>query len=220
MAFADQTLKFRRDRLVVCEGPDDQAFVSAYLRHIQNTSVEVRYPATNSTAAGNTQFGRYLGFQKRDPSRSNWDALRHILIITDGDGRPDNDVFDMVSNQMVAAHLQPPAALGCRSNGHPTIEILIIPDNIETFCKSAAIARNAHLANCVHQFHDVVSSNGWNQQEQGKLWLRSYLAASHRRDAFIQFTTTFNVSEFCDRYFDLNHGSLTPLRTAINRLTS
>lgn len=215
---ADQTLRLRRDRLILCEGPDDQAFISGYLSHLHCASVEVRYPATNTVAAGNTQFGKYLGFQRRDPARSNWNALRRILIVTDGDGKADDAVFAMIADQIIAANLQPPATLGVLSGGSPAIEILIIPNNIETFCQASAVARSSHLAVSVQQFHDVVTAHNWNEQQRGKLWLRSYLAASHKKDSFIQFTTAFKVPEFCSKYFDLSHGSLAPLKAAIDRL--
>lgn len=184
-------------RLLLCEGPSDEAFFRALIRHRRLPEFCIRHTGElNSAGSGGIdQFGPLL---RGVVAYEGFPNVTDILVAADADETPEQN-FAKVRDQIAAArpetvppvHFSIPSAPLERKGDRPTVTVLMIPwagvkGNLESLCLSAAQDTAAASARCVDQFADCTGASGWPEVGKlGKMKLRSLLAAKHKRDPFI-----------------------------------
>ena len=200
---------------IYCEGYEDKVFLCRLLEQRQLGRCHVLTTATEGLAAGNSRFGGRLRLDYL--TNRGFHHVRRILIITDGDG--DNDAaFINICNQIATAGMHPPAVPDQFGGGVPSILVHVVDGNLECLLQPAARSRSALIAGHVDTFRDfIASTQQWRDDQLGKLWLRSCLAANCPRDPFVTLGKVFTEP----RYYDIaptNHPSLDGLSAIIEGL--
>jgi hypothetical protein len=177
-------------RLIICEGPIDEAFFRSLIRARGLPEFAIRNGSDRSPEAsgGIDSIGSLL------VGIAIWDGfsnLTEILIAADNDQTPAEN-FEKVRSQIARAGNYPvPSAPLQRATGTPNVTVMMIPwanerGNLETLCLGPAMGVSSVLANCVDAFAACVSVSGWpSGAKLDAMKLRSLLAASHPRNPFI-----------------------------------
>jgi Protein of unknown function (DUF3226) len=179
-----------KPKLILCEGPSDEAFFRALLKEKSLPECCIR----NTGEIDDTGRG---GIDKFEPiligmrSWVGFPDLTDILIIADNDLTPDAN-FGKVKEQLVRAgsYAIPDAPLE-RRGSNPSVMILMIPwtgqnGNLESFCLPAAMAASPNIAIHVNKFATDAGVGAWPEVTLNcKMKLRSLLAVRHKPDPFI-----------------------------------
>jgi hypothetical protein len=152
-------------RLIICEGPIDEAFFRSLIRARGLPEFAIRNGSDRSPEAsgGIDSIGSLL------VGIAIWDGfsnLTEILIAADNDQTPAEN-FEKVRSQIARAGNYPvPSAPLQRATGTPNVTVMMIPwanerGNLETLCLGPAMGVSSVLANCVDAFAACVSVSGW-----------------------------------------------------------
>lgn len=182
---------FEYPHLILCEGPEDVAFIRALINchslgicHIRHTG------GTRQDRGGNSKFGEKL---ERLKARATFkEVVRHILIVGDCDA-DENSTFASICAQIVEAGYAAPNKPRHATGGSPTITVYLWPPNCEgnLECFLAESMRSAHtrLADFVDVFAGQVADANWTPSQKGKLWFRALLSGAHKPDPCINLAS-------------------------------
>jgi len=199
---------FTLPRLLLCEGPDDCAFFDRLIEirnlpkfHIQSSSLNRYAPA------GNAQFTTALDAIQ---GNRNYDALRHILIVSDNDS-DHTTKFTKVCEQIEAAGLPRPIDPLKPVGTFPSITVMMIPldgseGNLESLLLDAAAHACKIVAARIETCMAVLEAEKWPIPRKGKLWLRINLAA-RAPDPFASLLTILLEKRKKRRLIPLDHSS-------------
>ena len=210
-------------RLLICEGPDDKAFLRALMdaRGIQGIRIETTQKP-GEPAAGLTHLGgklrtelKAVGSAKTKPDR--------ILIVVDSDDDPVaqfNHVAGKIEDVMPG---KAPANVRVGSGTDPEFTVVTVPFDaegcLECFLQTAARSLDGQLTAKVDNFAAAVRVDEWGRENsRGKFWLRSFLAARHERDPFIFLGRSFRLANG-NSILPLNHNSFDDLATILNQFS-
>jgi hypothetical protein len=173
-------------------------------------------PDSQPRGGGNTQFGRRLALLK--VNNRGFTQIHNVLIITDGDGNNDA-AFANVCDQLAASGFAAPPTPLVASEGMPAITIMVIDNNLESYCRAAAASTDAQVADKVSNFTAVVTNDQWPANKEGKLWLRASLAARSQRDPFVNLGSVFSDPRYHD-LIPIAHQSFNDLEQLIRQLSA
>lgn len=180
-------------RLLLCEGSEDQFF---FHRLIQQRTL----PGFHIwNAQGNRQFANALrAFQIKRPK--TFKNFSRILIVADNDETPDAN-FASVCRQIedIFGVGSRPTARRVRTQGTPSIAVLMLPwddkhGHLERLCAKSAHWANRTIGDKTDHFMARLLADKWSESRQGKSWLRSNLAARCESDPFISLGKVFTDS--------------------------
>src|ERR1700743_3421254 len=127
---------FSLPRLILCEGPDDAAFLSRLITVRDLPRCPIRHSGkSRHSPGGNTKFDDALRTARLNDA---FDKIKRILIVSDNDDDP-NTSFRSVRRQIESAGFGPaPAQELTASDGRPHVTILMLPmggneGNLECF---------------------------------------------------------------------------------------
>lgn len=184
-------------RLIVCEGPSDEAFFRALINARQLPEFSIRQTGESNAEGGGgiTRFGDFL---KGIPSWNGFYQLTDIILVADNDLTPREN-FDNVCDQIssVDPYGGPPQQYPVPSRpletvaGPPNITVLMVPSEnepgvLETLCLTAAVVVAPDITACTDRFANCTSADIWeNPNNLTKMKLRSLLTAQNERNPFI-----------------------------------
>ncbi len=208
---------FSLPRLLLCEGPDDVAFLE---RFIEARGISPYHISDTSTAeapnGGNSGFSRALRAAKFNP---NFASVTKIVVLSDNDGDP-TDSFAKVRAQVEEAGFDGPQADRQPTCGRPSITVVMVPlggnpGTLEALCVEAAHSANAQIADHVKSFGALLRADDWPASRAGKFYLRSSLAARCAQDPFVPLGRA--IRDYPD-LIPLHHASFTPLEALLAQL--
>jgi hypothetical protein len=192
-----ESKRFSLPRLILCEGPEDKAFLHAFIAYHDLPKCHIRHTGgRDPNKAGNTRFGTALRGFRTD---SSFSCIKKILLVSDNDAN-QSDQFTFVSKQVNDAKFIAPAEMLKASKNSPPITIMMIPvenipGNLEHICIEAARNCDKLLADRVDKFLEEIRADRWEPQKRSKLWLRVMLSAAHKPDPFIFLGSVFRNDE-------------------------
>lgn len=188
---------FTKTKLIVCEGPSDEAFLRALIKFKGIPEVSIRHTG-DADSTGRGGIDKFQAYLKGIPGHVGFYDLTDILIVADNDLTPRAN-FEKITDQLTAvgAFGEPPQTFAVPTNplklanGKPNIKIMMLPwtgvsGNLECLCLDAALEANPDLAQKVSAFAVETEAEQWDEVTlKGKMKLRCLLAANHRPDPFI-----------------------------------
>jgi hypothetical protein len=185
-----------RPKLILCEGPADEAFLRALIsaRQLGDPSIRNTSDGTGDRSGSISRFGTLL---TAIPAFHGFAQVTDILIIADADEDPPAN-FAQIQRQIESAEnpsakpprYASPTALRETAGHAPSITVLLLPwdnqkGNLESLCLDAAMSADHAIAQCVEEFATCTGTNWPEVTLSGKMKLRSLLAARHRPNPFI-----------------------------------
>lgn len=192
-------MSFTKTKLVICEGPEDAAFLQLLLRDRAISGFDV-LPAN-----GNGNFRQAMN-ALRTNSRSYFNKLTDIVIVADNDDSPSarfNAVCDQIRAQFDAAAVpQAPWQTSKRTaTRQQAISVVMIPDitsegHLEALCQLATYDADRKVGAAVNHFLDSLHADKWSSaSRRAKAWLRVNLAMRCERDPFVPLGHVFGETK-------------------------
>src|SRR5271166_520737 len=141
---------FDLPRLLICEGPEDVAFFHKLIEARGLPKFHIRSTGSNRhETGGNSKFGERL---KASRTNRGFPNLKHIVLVSDNDTDHDSS-FTKICDQVEAASFQRPARELERTEGVPSMMIMMLPLDkkkgaLENVC--AGVARRADGTAAAH----------------------------------------------------------------------
>ena len=180
--------EFTLKRVMLCEGPHDEAFFRALIREHRLTEWHITNTSDGNKTGSNSLFGqKLLAFT----TWRGFEGLTDVVVVADNDEDPDV-TFKFVQDQIEEARklgaiqYAVPDQPYIKKTGTPAVTICMMPaagmkGNLEALCYIAASNAAADVAKCVEQYSACVGSDKWGSQSKlSKMKLRSLLAGKHR----------------------------------------
>jgi hypothetical protein len=184
-------------KLILCEGPADEAFLRALISNRKLGNVSIR----NTGDADPDGRGSISKFRELLLAASTWRQFHQvtdILIVSDSDDDPTANFADICKqiaaseNQSVTPHVKfvAPTEFLKPATGAPAIRLLTIPwidepGNVERLCSLSALEIAVH-AKHVDTFGESTRAYHWKSANAvGKFKMRAILAASNESDPAI-----------------------------------
>lgn len=212
----DKGYKF--SRLILCEGKEDVAFLSALIATQNLPKSHLRHTGSKrNDRGGKDKFGERLRSLKLDPDFRR--SIKHILVVADCDNDPDGS-FKNICAQIQRAGFTPPNRVRRAGIGDVAITVYLIPPDeegsLERYLENAARDANPNIAAETDQFVANVAIHNWSITQKSKLWLRVMVAACYKSDPCINLAPLFNIEE--QRIISLEHDSFTGLVAILRQL--
>ena len=162
-------------KIIAVEGPDDDNFFAALLRHMQITDFDIRF------VGGKDEFRRKLPALKNVSGFFNPDDscfVTHLAIIRDQNG---DNAFASVARIVEREGFIPPETHARFSNGNPKVGIFIMPGKtiqgrmLEDLCLKTVEKHPA--MKCVDEFMSCVSLLETKPKNIPKAKAQTFLAA-------------------------------------------
>ncbi|MBA7611904.1 hypothetical protein ES703_19135 [subsurface metagenome] len=162
-------------KIIAVEGPDDDNFFDALLRHMNITDFDIRF------VGGKDEFKNKLPALKNVSGFFNVDGspfVTHLAIIRDENG---DNAFASVTNILKKEQFTPPKKHGLFSNGNPKIGIFIMPGTtvkgtmLEDLCLKTVEGYPA--MKCVNEFVSCASALETKPKNLSKAKAQTFLAA-------------------------------------------
>jgi hypothetical protein len=178
-------------RLLLCEGPEDQAFFGRLIANRNLPGFHIW------NAGGNRNFlGALRAFEIERPRTLR--QCSRILVVGDNDESPVgnfNSVREQLDKYFGAG--RSPQTKRSRTTGNPSLAILMIPwddrhGHLESLCVEAAHWADRTIGSETDHFMARLLADRWSESRRGKAWLRSNLAARCQSDPFIPLGRSFN----------------------------
>jgi hypothetical protein len=203
-------------RVILCEGPEDQAFLHHLIEEHGLPRSHVRHTGgARNRSGGNTRFHAALRALR---ITRGFESVTDIVLMSDNDNN-HRAAFENVRQQVEAAGFGPaPNHVLVPSASTPRITIMMIPlggvnGTLERVCQAAARSTNHAIATCVDQFDALLHADQWQDEaRRGKLWLRAYLAA-RSGDPFIALGAVFRHEQ---HLIPLRHRTIKALADALS----
>ena len=208
----------RFPRLLLCEGPEDKYFFRKLIQSRKLPEFDIQDTSSqHDRNGGNTKFGTKLKVLR--DNRRGFSGLDHILIVSDNDTDQQTS-FNAICEQLARNGFAVPSAILQRSNGRPTITIMMLPfadehGNLESVCVDATRHENKTIASHADHFVALVKADEWPQEVKQKLWLRVVLSARYQKDPFI-----FLGKAFSEGLVPMTHNSFDHITDALRSFGS
>ncbi|MFI4934293.1 MAG: DUF3226 domain-containing protein [Caulobacterales bacterium] len=183
------------ERLLICEGPTDEAFFKNLIQRRNLPDFCIRIPADASRKLGVDGFPELL---EAIPAWDGVAALRHLIVVADNDADASasfRKVKDFLRN--ARPDTDPPFTYGIpdramvRAPGTPaTTTIMMMPKRgnrgcLETLLLTAAEKASASAQRataCVDTFVTCAGVDAWSSSKQAKMRLHSLIAATYKKN--------------------------------------
>lgn len=205
---------FTYTRLIICEGPDDAAFLHHFITQRNLRRCHIRHTGkSRHSAGGNTKFDDALRNAKLNPE---FGKIQRILLISDNDLAPEKS-FKAVQRQVENAGFGVAQAELVPNAHNPTVTIAMVPlngaqGNLECLLLASARSRSVPIDDQVREFEAAIHADDWDVSRNGKMRLRVSLAA-RCVDPFVSLGNVFADKRYRQAdLIPLGHTSLHPLR--------
>lgn len=186
-------------RMIICEGPEDVAFVRQLIvnREIPYFTVLDTTTESSPSAGGNTRFGEKLIAIK---NRRDFKALEKVVLLTDCDDDP-NQTFQGIADQVNRIPESPYGRIDepmSESDGDIKLSVYMVPNadesgNLETLCCPSARSFDTKITEQIDLFAATVYAETWGRVNRvSKFWLRVMLATCCERDPFVFMKNVFS----------------------------
>ena len=207
----DPEIAIESNRLILCEGSQDQAFFRHLISDRNLPSFDVVFPGHPRTDLGGTSgFGQMLEALSTNPGFRN---LTEILVVADNDDSPP-DRFNFIAQQIGGAEgftaPQHPLEVA-RAPGVPPLVVMMIPwvderGALETLCLESAYAESHEIRECITRYAECTSASNWSSgTSQDKMRLRCILSSRCEDDPNTGLAFAWSKKK-CPRLIPLNHG--------------
>jgi len=196
-------------KIIAVEGPDDDNFFDALLRHMNITDFDIRF------VGGKDEFKNKLpalkktsGFFKADGSP----FITHLAVIRDENG---DNAFKSVANILRKEDFTPPKKHGLFSDANPKVGIFIMPGKkvegtmLEDLCLKTV--ENHPAIKCVDEFASCASALENNPKNISKAKVQTFLAAQP------EIVNSIGVGAQ-KGYWDFNSSTVNELKQFLNNL--
>jgi len=194
-----------KDYLIVGEGKGDAAFVS-YLCEARTIDVS---DFQIEDAGGSGNFGDYIEGLRLRP---NFDRAKGLLVIGDGDDRPEAN-FTRIRGHLKKGKLpfpNEPLHVARNGPGGLAVAVMMLPytlaagplkGSLETILLTSVEQNNIAIGACIDAYHACVGK-GRTRNEEHKFRLRCFLAALFPEDPNISLQFALSPTR---NLIDLNH---------------
>ena len=211
---------FTLPRLIICEGPSDEAFFRALIAARPLPEFCIRHTG-ESNVEGSGGISRFGDLLKSIPSWNGFYQLTDIILVADNDLTPQEN-FDNVCEQIssVGPYGVPPQQYPVPSRplktiaGLHNITVLMVPSEnepgvLETLCLTAAVAAAPDITACTEKFANCTNADEWeNPNNLTKMKLRSLLTAQSERNPLVGLGMVWNQNP---GLIPLNHEVFDPI---------
>jgi len=222
--------ELKTERLLLCEGIDDAAFLRALINHRALGGFDVVPVRDAGGIAGVTGFRPALiGII----SVTGFAGIKHVGLVADGDTHY-NVTLSTVRRQIEAANGDPdvagrygvPAQAYQQANGNPRTTILMLPASntagaMETLLWPA-LGSNPAFNRAVGETEGACGTlgilqgaNAWPPAQKAKAQVHAALALGHRKNPGISLSVLFRRNP---NIVPLGHAAFTPLANALAAL--
>lgn len=192
-------------RQLLVEGRDPFNFFEALLEHLHISDVQVQsFGGIKDLRAFLLAFVNLPGFRH---------GVQSIGIVRDAESSAES-AFASVRSSVENARLPVPEKPLLRSDGSPSVTVLILPDSqspgmLETLlCRTFA---DSDENRCIDNFFACVTRSGFVLRRPWKARVHAYIAT--RSDPHVSVGVAARRG-----YWDLNHDALLPVQTFLRRL--
>ncbi|MBL8660467.1 MAG: hypothetical protein JNM75_12010 [Rhodospirillales bacterium] len=172
------------DRLVLCEGPQDRAFLGALHQDRKLPPAQITCPSNHKLPGGKDGFRLFLLAIR---AWTSFPRLKELVIVADSDADP-TAAFQSVAEHLRAAGGYPvPVTPHDKAAGSPSVVVLMVPWHdlqgaLETICFDAAAGAHPAEAGCVNKFASCTGADNWPPQKFAKMRIHALVAATHRQN--------------------------------------
>jgi hypothetical protein len=196
-------------KIIAVEGPDDDHFFDALLRHMGVKDFDLRF------VGGKDEFRDKLPVLRNVSGFFNPDDspfVTHLAVIRDQNG---DDAFESVANIVAKTGFVPPDTHGQFSDGSPRVGIFVMPGKtvqgtmLEDLCLKTVEAHKS--MKCANDFIDCVRTLENRPKNESKAKVQAFLAAQP------EFVNSLGVGAQ-KGYWDFESPALNELKRFLNNL--
>jgi hypothetical protein len=196
------------DRLILCEGAHDRAFLEALHQDRELPGAQITCPSNHNLPPGKDGFG---GFLTAIQGWTSFPRLKELVIVADSDDNPAKAFQDVVAEIGKAAAYPLPTVPHTKIPGPPSVAVIMIPWHnkpgaLETLCFEAAARAFPAQAACVDQLASCTGADQWPTQKLAKMRLRALVATTFRKRPDVSlgyiWTQAPNLVPISDVVFD------------------
>ena len=192
LAKSGKTPPFKTERLLICEGPEERAFVREMARVRQLPDLDLVCVDDMGTGGGN---GGFEAFLIAVLPHTGFIDIKHIAILADSDhdqtilfGQIRDQIIQANSNVDVKGRYGVPAAPFLKAAGTVAVTVLMQPAPqrtgcLETLLWDVVLRIHGNVAGCVDQLvacSGIISPpNPWSQSKLDKARIRAVIAMLH-----------------------------------------